>query len=72
MVRVMKTKDIAAFPSCFVSPYPQLAKVSRRLVAQLDYAVTIHQTTLIVSSMSYLIVSPVGTVYRHRGGCAKY
>ncbi|EJD4941760.1 hypothetical protein M2N77_003685 [Salmonella enterica subsp. enterica serovar 4,[5],12:i:-] len=41
-----KTKDIAASPLCFVSPYPQLAKAAEALVAQLDYAVTIHQTTL--------------------------
>lgn len=40
-----KTKDIAAAPLCFVSPYPRLAKAAGALVAQLDYAVAIHQTT---------------------------
>ncbi|EHD4717665.1 PrpR N-terminal domain-containing protein, partial [Salmonella enterica subsp. enterica serovar Alachua] len=67
-----KTKDIAASPLCFVSPYPQLAKAAEALVAQLDYAVTIHQTTLnrILDELP-LLESRGHQVLISRGGCAE-
>lgn len=67
-----KTKDIAAAPLCFVSPYPQLAKAAGALVAQLDYAVAIHQTTLnrILDELP-LLESSGHRVLISRGGCAE-